>query len=67
MLTLFSAYKKRQESLSISILRLFWKKTNYGQSTARPLALLELNTARPAAVFILALKPCVLLRLILLG
>jgi hypothetical protein len=66
-MTLSFADKKKQESLSISILGLFWKKTNYGQSTARPLALLELNTARPAAVFILALKPCVLLRLILLG
>ena len=66
-MTLSFVDKKKQESLLISILSLFWKKTNYGQSTARPLALLELNTARPAAVFILALKPCVLLRLILLG
>ena len=45
----------------------FLKVYNYGQRTALPFALRAASTARPAEVFILALKPCVLLRLILLG
>ena len=39
----------------------------YGQSTARPFALLALRTALPATVLILDLNPCLRLRFRLLG